>query len=472
MGTCDSENVRIARPEYPMNPLDFYDVIVSIQSITDIIKGWKIKFSQRYLDDKNNMINAKMLKIGIIGNSNKGKSFILSKLSKFQLPSGMSIKTEGLSIKYPDLTEYKNRKIVLLDSAGLETPVLNDNFKKSETDIDYFKDKSREKIATELFLQNYIIHNSDILIVVVGILSYSEQKILNRIKSELQGSKPNNISLYIIHNLMMFTTIDEVEAYIQGTLLKSATFKLEKQEIINSSKEEQKGVYYYEKINDMQIFHLIFANDYSDAGKYYNDFTLSVLESSYGLKIINSQRFDIVQTVKDRFKLVAKDIFEDLQGEIEFENTENLIKLKMVGNKSLSLKQIFINEIGLQNMINGYEPGYDYYKTDKEIVVKIEAPGKCEIKSDINSISGFLVIKITGSKEKENQNYPCGGRKFGKFTLEIPIKQENFWLKNQQPKITKEDGIFTISYEIQDPNFGGTYSIQKNHDNQIYQNQI
>ena len=374
MGTCDSENVRIARPEYPMNPLDFYDVIVSIQSITDIIRGWKIKFSPRYLYDRNNMINDKMLKIGIIGNSNKGKSFILSKLSKFQLPSGMSIKTEGLSIKYPDLTEYKNRKIVLLDSAGLETPVLNDNFKKSETDIDYFKDKSREKIATELFLQNYIIHNSDILIVVVGILSYSEQKILNRIKSELQGSKANNIPLYIIHNLMMFTTIDEVEAYIQGTLLKSATFKLEKQEIINSSKEEQKGVYYYEKINDMQIFHLIFANDYSDAGKYYNDFTLSVLESSYGLKIINSQRFDIVQTVKDRFKLVAKDIFEDLQGEIEFENTENLIKLKMVGNKSLSLKQIFINEIGLQNMINGYEPGYDYYKTDKEIVVKIEAP--------------------------------------------------------------------------------------------------
>ena len=169
----------------------------------------------------------------------------------------------------------------------------------------------------------------------------------------------------------MFTTIDEVEAYIQGTLLKSATFKLEKQEIVNSSKEEQKGVYYYEKINDMEIFHLIFANDYSDAGKYYNDFTLSVLESSYRLKIINSQRFDIVQTVKDRFKLVAKDIFEDLQGEIEFENTENLIKLKMEGNKNLSLKQIFINEIGLQNMINGYEPGYDYYKTDKEIVVKL-----------------------------------------------------------------------------------------------------
>ena len=68
--------------------------------------------------------NEKIIKIGVIGNSNKGKSFILSKLSKIDLPSGTSIRTEGLSVKYPDLNVYTNRKIVLLDSAGLETPVL------------------------------------------------------------------------------------------------------------------------------------------------------------------------------------------------------------------------------------------------------------------------------------------------------------------------------------------------------------
>ena len=40
------------------------------------------------------------------------------------LPSGISIKTEGLCIKYPELNEYKDRKIILLDSAGLETPLI------------------------------------------------------------------------------------------------------------------------------------------------------------------------------------------------------------------------------------------------------------------------------------------------------------------------------------------------------------
>ena len=43
------------------------------------------------------------------------------------LPSGMSIKTEGLSIKYPDTSIFKDRNIALLDSAGLETPVLISN---------------------------------------------------------------------------------------------------------------------------------------------------------------------------------------------------------------------------------------------------------------------------------------------------------------------------------------------------------
>ena len=77
----------------------------------------------------------------MIGSSNKGKSFILSKISKIDLPSGTSIRTEGLSIKYPDLETYTNRRIALLDSAGLETPVLKDD--KSE-EFEKVIDKKKE----------------------------------------------------------------------------------------------------------------------------------------------------------------------------------------------------------------------------------------------------------------------------------------------------------------------------------------
>ena len=132
MGACESDRNRgdyIVNIQDPIDVTDatkFYDVIIPIQSIKDITKGWEIKISDRFRSNYKNLINQKALKIGIIGNSNKGKSFILSKLSKINLPTGTSIRTEGLSIKYPDLLQYPDRRIVLLDSAGLETPVLTD----------------------------------------------------------------------------------------------------------------------------------------------------------------------------------------------------------------------------------------------------------------------------------------------------------------------------------------------------------
>ena len=343
MGTCESErnkkspierNVTFVQKQGKnIDPANFYDVIVSINSILDISKGgWNIKLSERFQKEYKNMIKDKTLKIGIIGNSNKGKSFILSKLSKIDLPAGTSIKTEGLSIKYPDLKIYKDRRITLLDSAGLETPVLKENLEKennnldklqqdekenklikdenlnmensnigqqtkdeSENENETFKEKSREKIITESFLQNYIIHNSDILLVVVGILTYSEQKLLNKIRTKLKDgllNKPNNI-ICIIHNLMTYTTVDQVESYIKGTLLKSATFELEENIKINIKTESQSGVCYYEKDNDMKIYHLIFANDYSEAGKYYNGYTLQFIENLFGTNI-NLKGFDVL----------------------------------------------------------------------------------------------------------------------------------------------------------------------------------
>ena len=136
----------------------------------------------------------------------------------------MSIRTEGLSIKYPEWKEYKNKKIILLDSAGLETPVIKDN-KEDIIDNKKFREKSRDKLITELFLQNYIIQNSDILILVVGILTYSEQKLLNRIKTEIQRLKINK-QFYIIHNLKTFIEVNQVKEYLDNFLLKSATFEL------------------------------------------------------------------------------------------------------------------------------------------------------------------------------------------------------------------------------------------------------
>ena len=184
---------------------DFYDVIINIKSITEITKGWEIKFnSKKGKEEYDKMVKEDILKVGVIGNGNKGKSFFLSKISDYELPTGTSIRTEGLSLKYPD-TSKNERTIVLMDSAGLETPLLkNDNIDENNNNyIKNLEELAKDKTMTELFIQNFVINESDILICVVGILTYNEQKLINRIKNDILKFK--NKKLYIIHNLQTFT---------------------------------------------------------------------------------------------------------------------------------------------------------------------------------------------------------------------------------------------------------------------------
>ena len=487
MGTfCESNKRKVkfiesANIDDKIDAVEFYDVIVNIQSIKDIAKGWNIKFSQRiknYEEFINIKENEKVLKIGIIGNSNKGKSFILSKLSHITLPFGTNIKTEGLSIKYPDLKNFKNRKIVLLDSVGLETPVINisknekgkkDNNinidKEEEENGDYFIEKSREKLLTELFLQNYIIHNSDILIAVVGLLTYSEQKLLNKIKYEIKNAKLNK-TLYIIHNLMTYTTIEQVETYIKDILLKSATFELEKHIQIDTKTESKNGECFYEKYSNPPVFHLIFANEYSKAGKYYNKYTLSFLENSFE-KITDLKGFDILSTIKERFKAISEDIIENFNDEIEFnDSNKNLIKLKKP--KEITLKKLFINKLEFPNIkTRKFEPNYSYYfnKANKQLIVNVEAPGSCKLVTSIQFNGEYIIIKISGNKYSDDKTSIINERKFGPFSLEIPLKLKEFiknekelLIKNEKPKIEKKDGIFVIIYQLEENCLSGSFS--------------
>ena len=122
----DSENRIKLNGNVPINIIfeEFYDLIINIKSVKEIDKGWELKMNDKGIENYNKFKKQSVIRIGVIGNSNKGKSFILSKLSKIKLPSGASIRTEGLSVKYPEIKDNPDRKIVLLDSAGLETPVL------------------------------------------------------------------------------------------------------------------------------------------------------------------------------------------------------------------------------------------------------------------------------------------------------------------------------------------------------------
>ena len=56
---------------------------------------------------------------------------------------------------------------------------------------------------------------------------------------------------------------------------------MQKQQKISTKINVNKGEVYYEKNSDISSYHLIFANDDSEAGNYYNKYTLEFIENTY-----------------------------------------------------------------------------------------------------------------------------------------------------------------------------------------------
>ena len=103
-----------------------------------------------------------------------------------------------------------------------------------------------------------------------------------KVKREMERSK-KLLLLYIIHNLKKYTSQKQVEDYIKETLLKSATFTLKK-----GIKDIKKtGIHFYEILNEKEkeifsnVFHFIYANEYSEARKTYNQLYLKISLNLY-----------------------------------------------------------------------------------------------------------------------------------------------------------------------------------------------
>ena len=436
---------------------DFYDIIININSIKQVNQGWDIKMNERGKLRFEEYKNKQALVIGMIGNSNKGKSFLLSKISKIDLPNGTNIRTEGLSIKYPDLKKYKNRKIVLLDSEGLESPFLFQYYeKRNEVTDEKLKEKAKDKLVTEYFLQNFIMDSSDIIIAVVGLLTFQEQKFLNKIKSQI--SKLNyKKTLFVIHNLMTLTTVDQVKNYINNTLMNSATFDLEKTtKITTKISNGEKVEYFFEKKSKIRIIHLIFANEGSEAGKFYNNFALEFIENSFQ-EITDIKSFDVIENFKERFIGLSKILMENNINQIiskkDFINYAQIIKerkIRLEKKRDIILKRYYIDELGFSDLrSNGFIPCYNYFLKDDKLILRLETPGNVNISVEYIIGEKCNIIQIKGEKKKDKEPFDLkdntyNDREFGEFSIDIPIM---IYLDiTIKPDISFKYGIYTIIY--------------------------
>ena len=455
---------------------EFYDIVINIKSISSLSKeeGWPIKINKNLKEIKN-IEHENMFKIGILGNGNVGKSFLLSRLFKEKIPVGFSILTEGLSIK------FKENQYAILDSASLQTPLLRETYNDSKNkgiaeEIKDDKDnkeyqKFKDKSQTKNFIQNLILYLSDMFIIVVGKLTFNEQKFINRIKNDMEALKTENKEqIFVIHNLLNFHKINQVEKYISNTLMKVVSFNIKKEKDSIRKNEKEKGegkkeqnIFYYIENGKKTTYHLIMAKEGTEAGNYYNNFTYQFLRDKF-TNFKHRKDLSIIKEVKNKFVDWSRDLLEE---KIESDNIEiveeNQIPKKYVFKPTKQIKQLnykacFSNELRFFFYRNNeYEPSYSYYiEDDKFLTIKLEIPGNVEFREVYASID-LKEIFISGKKicDDDSNKLLKTTRQFGKFNLQIPIPNQ-ISISDENPIIEEikeqeansKNGIYIYKFKL------------------------
>ena len=168
---------------------------------------------------------------------------------------------------------------------------------------------------------------------------------------------------------------------------------------------------------------------------------------------------DIIKTIKERYIKVSQDITEKNEKDenITIDNFDStnpkLIKLK--NENEIKLKRCLIDEIGFSNFkANGFEPKYNIFKKDNKLIVRVEAPGNCDLKQKTEIQGEYNIIKLFGEKRKDKEPEKIEDniynlREIGKFNLEIPLKFSDFRLSMNNPKSEYIKGVYNLEYQLE-----------------------
>ena len=439
------------------DPTNFYDIIIDFDSLKMGCeeKGFNVLFSENGYKNYEIQKKKHAIMIGVLGNANKGKSYILSKIAHEKLPIGYSIPTKGISVKYPKI---ENKPLIILDSAGNETPLIknsdfkNINLSNNNEGIELISELFRDKIATQNFLQEFIYNYSDILIIIVGQLTNDEQKLINRIKL-IYGNKK---TIFIIHNLMFIETIKNVETIIENIIKKSITFnKLKEVKMINVVDDTKNQNYYLESKNKINIVHLIMAREGSEAGNYYNQNTILFLRKQIK-SYIKDQRFDVIKSFRQHLSISSGTYMEKPIEINNVEYDEEKKKIVIKSNDKIMFKKYYEDELGITNFYgNIIEPYYNYDIYDDKIKINIELPGIIiKFHAKLILLNGNYVLIYFGNykipEEIKDMELLYNNIQYGEFRLQIKIPITFGTIKDSTPKHTRnaKNGEITLIYYL------------------------
>lgn len=442
--------------KYNEKKASYYNMKIQIFSMNQLAdSGWKVIDTTKLRpEDEKKQVSI----ISVLGNKNSGKSFILELLTDKPIPNGYSVTTEGLSFIIPDNDKNKDENLILIDTAGTDSPLLTDILKEEERDNPIIENILKDRQITDYFIQKFILEKSDIFICIIDNLTLTEQKFINRIIKYCKDKQ-----IFIVHNLKTFIKKKQVEDYIKDTLLQSLTFDLEKEEYIDLTDlkigEEQNAYYYKQKFkeNDRTIIHLIMANQDFEAGKYYNNFAISYLNTQ--LKQVKEKKpFDVIKNLKDFLISISGEIFKTKLEPNSLSEEQNVIKVNL---DKLELKDFSIDVLG-NNIIKDtvFTPKYRYGffvdkdKQEKKLFIEIELFFKWKINPKIELKGSNFIITINGKKESdipERQYISNNYNPSNEFNLEIKVGIDKGIIEEKYND-KEENGLYIITYTIRSKN--------------------
>ena len=183
-----------------------YDLVLQINSIDQLEKvGWPVEFGEKGKEKYEKLKNENCVIIGATGNKNSGKSFLLKRISGFEVKSGHLDTTEGISANFPDFKDEEEgkRNIIIVDTAGQEKPLVREGDNSGSEELnkmqldDKIREIARDQLVCEYILSEFILEKATVIILVLEQLSYAEQMMLKNITQQLNNKK-NNYLLFII----------------------------------------------------------------------------------------------------------------------------------------------------------------------------------------------------------------------------------------------------------------------------------
>ena len=376
------------------NYINAYDIIIEGSSF---YKPWIIKTNRIY---KNKIDKIKKFPVvTIIGNFDKGKTFILSELSRRNFPSGFDVETPWVCIHYPkNEKESEFLNAILIDSAGFETP-LDFNQDKEFSTLDVINDRT----LSQDFHQKFLIHVSHLILIVVNKMTLTDQKQLKHLLDIIPDTK----KVCIVHNFNHINSINDIENYIKRDIY--GGFQRINSKILNAN-EPKKRFFVTENVN---VFHCILANKGSEAGNFYNESTFEFLRETIknllNIKLINIEN-ELISYLNQNKEIYCKN-FEKLNFELIEDKNNDKFLIKNNSEEKIELKNLTFNPLLLLNQKTSLS--HFIYSSKTHLFLRIMIPGidESNVKQisislkDIENEEEFRIIHIKIDLHENLKNY-------------------------------------------------------------------